>query len=896
MTRLSTAGTGIRAGQRVDPPDRHGMAVLVSKLTPPEPAHATLARPRLVTLLARYAERSSVTLLSGPAGSGKTVLAASWRQSRGAARPIGWVTLDEYDDDPAIFWSYLLKAAAAAGVQLSDTPDLVPGEPPPGWLVPGLAADIAASPQPVVLVLDNADHITDRSIVAGLDLLVRNAGTRIRLVMCGRADPVLPLHRYRLAGTLAEIRTEELAFTPEETTELLAALGAPVGPEVAEALCRETRGWAVGLRLAAAPLKQGVPPEELFTSLARDDGSVAQYLFAEVLAHQPASVRRVLQRASVTSELWPDLVDRLCGRPNARRVFAALAHANAFVEASPGVPGGFRIHPLFQEMLQAQLAYDHPGELARLHRLCAEWYSEQGRSLAALGHAVAADDWSLVGRLLVDDLWVPRLLAHGTDPVPGGLRAMPADVRGPEAAVIRIVAAVTGGRRPAAADVAAAGAARDEGDRLALRVSAGLAALTAGAGTEEDPSTSLSAVDDVAALVAQLPDDEGEARRECAAVLGHLRGLAVTRTDAPTGQLLTALRSAATAAQGAGAHRLRARAIGNLALVEAVTGHLTRAAQLAAEAETFAAEEGVADGGRDPVPALALAWVHLRRYALVEAREWLGRVRERAPSAGSRAVATEALHAVLQGQQFRLRHEYDAAEQLVRPYVEAPHLPRWVAEQVVTEMVRLAVARGHVTDGLELLRRTDADEPWRLRLRATVGLLTGEPGPDLVPEAGPGASPAEAVETSLIRACQQLEAGHLTGAADELGAALDLARPELLRWPFIDTPPQARRLLRTHPRLQAPSAWLNPSSGAQPRAGRVGAPAADATTQVLQELSEREMEVLRYLAEMLSTAEIAATMFISVNTVRTHIRSILRKLSVSRRNQAVRRARERGLL
>jgi LuxR family maltose regulon positive regulatory protein len=161
-----------------------------------------------------------------------------------------------------------------------------------------------------------------------------------------------------------------------------------------------------------------------------------------------------------------------------------------------------------------------------------------------------------------------------------------------------------------------------------------------------------------------------------------------------------------------------------------------------------------------------------------------------------------------------------------------------------------------------------------------------------------GASPMEAVEVAVIRACQLLEAGRVPAAAEALAAALELARPELLRWPFVDTPPQARGLLRTHPTLKASGAWLNPASGSHPHAGRpaAGIPAGPEGPQVVQDLSDREMEVLRYLAEMLSTAEIAATMFISVNTVRTHIRSILRKLAVSRRNQAVRRARERGLL
>jgi LuxR family maltose regulon positive regulatory protein len=291
-----------------------------------------------------------------------------------------------------------------------------------------------------------------------------------------------------------------------------------------------------------------------------------------------------------------------------------------------------------------------------------------------------------------------------------------------------------------------------------------------------------------------------------------------------------------------------------------------------------------------------MAWVHLRRYALSEAREWLGRVRERAPVDGSRAVGLGALQAVLQAQQFRLRHEYGAAELVLRPHRDEVHLPRWIAEQVLTETVRLAVARGQVDDGLRILGDGDRDEPWRERLRAAVGLFTGEATAELPAGAGSSETLSAEVESSVIRACQLLGSGQVPSAVDELARALEVARPELLRWPFIDTPPQARRLLRTQPRLLEPGAWLNPSSGARPGPRRTIAPADSEDQPVLQELSEREMEVLRHLAEMLSTAEIAATMFISVNTVRTHIRSILRKLSVSRRNQAVRRARERGLL
>ncbi|MGY1605418.1 LuxR C-terminal-related transcriptional regulator [Geodermatophilus sp. SYSU D00815] len=890
MTRLSAREEPVR---EIAETWRGGPALLASKLEPADLAHATVPRERLLGVLSRAVQRTSLTLLSGPAGSGKTVLAASWLRAGGVGWPAGWITLDEYDDDPATFWSYVVRALADAGVPLFRTPDLVPGEPLPAWLVPQLAADLAAASQPVVLVLDDADHLTDRSIAAGLDLLLQHAGGRLRLVICGRADPPLPLHRYRLAGTLSEVRGDQLAFTAEETRELLAAMGVPVSPAVARALCAETQGWAVGLRLAAAPLKQGVPAEHLVTSLARDDGSVAQYLFAEVLARQPAGVRRFLLRTSVTDELTPDLVDRLGGRPNARRILTGLAHANAFVEQSAEAPGGFRIHPLFREMLQAQLAYERPGEVARLHRACAAAYAEAGRSAEAVEHAMAAEDWAFVVHLLVDDLQVTRVLAHGGDPALRGLQALPAAFPGPEAAVIRTATALAAGRTPRPADLRAAAAARDGGDRPALRVSAALTCLLAQDGGDTDPAAVVARADAAAALVALLPDPDRRERRECLALISGQRAFAALRTDAAAEEVLAGLRAAAAAAATASARQLRGRAVAHVALLEALQGHLERAAHLAAEADALAAEEGRDEPDREPAAATALAWVHLRRYSLVEAREWLGRARARRPDPG--AVVLDPLLAVLQCQLLRLRHEYDPAAACLEPHLRGARLPRWVAEQVVTEVVRLAVARGHVREGLRILADAGGDEPWGRRLRATVELLSGEAAGEPAPEDRSGPL-AAVVDSLVVRACQLMEAGRAPAAAEELADALDLARPELLRWPFLDTPPQVRVLLRSHPRLHGLGEWLNPAVTGGAARTRGADRARQETPDVVQELSERELEVLRHLAEMLSTAEIAATMFISVNTVRTHIRSILRKLAVTRRNQAVRRARERGIL
>src|SRR5205085_2500412 len=166
---------------------------------------------------------------------------------------------------------------------------------------------------------------------------------------------------------------------------------------------------------------------------------------------------------------WPELVDLLAGASTGRRILAGLAHNNAFVEEFPSAPGGFRIHPLFREMLQGQLAYDHPDEVAALHRVCMDWYAGQGRAPEAVGHAILAGEWAFVTRLFIDDLLVTRLLAHGSDPALRGLHGLPVGLTGPEAAVIRTAVALAAGLRPAPVDLAVTAAtARDEDARDTL--------------------------------------------------------------------------------------------------------------------------------------------------------------------------------------------------------------------------------------------------------------------------------------------------------------------------------------------------------------------------------------------------------------------------------------------
>ncbi|MBX6356736.1 MAG: helix-turn-helix transcriptional regulator, partial [Micromonosporaceae bacterium] len=417
--------------------------LLTAKLAVPAPPPELVERPRLYARL-DDGVRGPVTLLGAPAGWGKTVLLSSWLGAGGGhGYPVAWLSL-EPGDGGEDFWRYVHAALTSCGVRLDGVAETAGPQP----------AALARLPTPVVLVLDDLDRVTDDRTLEGLAFLLRHAAGRLRLVAAARADPALPLHRWRLRGELTELSAGELAFTVPETAELLARHGVDRPTAYAAQLHTRTEGWPAGARLAALAMRQLGNPAWFLPRFSGDDERVAGYLRGEVLAGQPAPVREVLLGTAVLGQVSAGLVEALTGRADGEGILADLERSRAFVSRLAAWPGWHRYHRLFGELLRAELRQHAPERIPQLHRSASDWLAAHGRPLDALRHALAAGDRDRATGLLAR-CW-PEMLGHGHDePLPVPAAAAPVDaLRGdPELALAYAVDRLDRGDLDAADDM-----------------------------------------------------------------------------------------------------------------------------------------------------------------------------------------------------------------------------------------------------------------------------------------------------------------------------------------------------------------------------------------------------------------------------------------------------------
>jgi LuxR family maltose regulon positive regulatory protein len=884
--------------------------ILASKITVPGVPDWAVPRPRITKLIAEGTRWRPLTVVTGPPGAGKTMALALWAAAD--AGRVAWVSLDDYDNQPGVFWAYVTAALRRSGAAVPRTPSTAPrGRAADHAFLLRLASALAAHDPPVTLVIDDLHVLTEPEVRGELDFMLRNVGPALRVVISARADPLLPLHRYRLAGELTEIRARDLEFSAAEAALLMAQHGCKLSAGSLECLTRRTEGWAAGLRLAAISMDSHPDPDQFVQELITEDSALTGYLVEEVLSTQPPEVREVLLSTSILEQVSAEAASELTGDERAGAILSAAAHANAFVQ--PAGDGWYRYQTLFAEVLRLKLRHEYPGRITGLHRRAARWYERNGSLTDAVRHATQAGDWPLAASMVIDGLAIGEIVD------PRGGRSLAAEFRGmphsdawtePQPYLVSAAAAVAAGQPESAA--AALDAAdrildgRPAGQEAAGRLAAAVIRLAAARRTGDLPAAA-AAASRAEALVSKVADGPGQPARH-----GRIRARMLADCGAVelwSGHLDEAARvldSAAAAAAAAGGEHERAGCLGQLALVEALRGRLRRAAKLATEAAAVAdeqqspAQHQASAQYQAPAAHAALAWVHLERGELREAR---GRLRQVDAALGVSPDRLVGAVACLTAAGVGLAEgRGDVAEQFVARARSGWSVPAWLEQRLSLAESRAYVAAGDSGAALAAAERAGRDAP----LAAAVALA------HTWAAAGDGANAQRVLAPALAAAGEAPERVRLQawlidarlsyGSGDEvrgrrsLASALRLAEREQLRLPFVMERGWIGPLLRRDPDLaRAHRRLFTPARRHDQPPARPGTlePAAVAA---VEPLTEREREVLRHVSGMLNTAEVASEMYISVNTVKSHLKSIYRKLAAAHRGEAVRRARQLELI
>src|SRR5262245_21344621 len=453
---MATYAAGQVAAPASRPAASTGIPILASKITVPGVPDWTVPRPRITKLIAEGARWYPLTVVTGPPGAGKTVALALWAASEGGR--VAWVSLDDYDNQPGVFWAYVAAALRRSGAAVPGTPSAAPrGRAADHAFLLRLAPALAAQDPPVTLVIDDLHLLTDPAVCGELDFLLRNVGPALRVVISARADPLLPLHRYRLADELTEIRADDLEFSAAEAALLMAQHGCTLPAGTLECLTRRTEGWAAGLRLAAISMGSHPDPARFVRELITEDSALTGYLVEEVLSTQPPEVREVLLSTSILDQVSAEAASELTGDERAGAILPAVACANAFVQ--PAGDGWYRYQTLFAEVLRLKLRHEYPGRITALHRRAARWYERNGSLTDAVRHAARAGDWPLAAGMVIDGLAIGEIIE------PRGGRSLAAEFlgmphsdawTGPQPYLVSAAAALAAGRPESAAAALAA--------------------------------------------------------------------------------------------------------------------------------------------------------------------------------------------------------------------------------------------------------------------------------------------------------------------------------------------------------------------------------------------------------------------------------------------------------
>lgn len=429
--------------------------LLATKLHVPAIGGQLVQRTALLDILSA-GRRHKLTLLSAPAGWGKTTVLAQWAVGTGEDQRSGWLSLDSSDNDPVWFWMYVVAALQkiSPGVGIRAVELLAMGADPVQVVLPTLLNDLDTIASPMVLILDDYHLVVSRAVHEQLAFFISRIPANLHLVLATRSDPMLPLARLRACGELAEVRTDDLRFGPIEAGHLLNdVFGLDLAHEDVELLHRRTEGWAAGLYLAALSLAGRADTPAFIRTFAGDNRHIVDYLMAEVLDGQPPELRRFLLRTSVLDRLSGPLCDAILQTSGSASVLEKIERENLFVVPLDTARHWYRYHQLFGELLRTELRRNEPDLVADLHRRAAAWFEAEGLIDEAVRHLVAGGDIARSADLIAAD-WADEFNGGGMSTVAALLNLLPEEtvLEDPRLSVARAWIALSVGQLDDAAE------------------------------------------------------------------------------------------------------------------------------------------------------------------------------------------------------------------------------------------------------------------------------------------------------------------------------------------------------------------------------------------------------------------------------------------------------------
>jgi LuxR family transcriptional regulator, maltose regulon positive regulatory protein len=896
--------------------------LLHTRLYPPS------LRPNLIRremLLARLelglAAGRQLTLVSAPAGYGKTSLVRAWLE--GINRPFSWLALDRSDNYPAQFLAYLVASLqridASIGVEIlagrntSAIDDLV--DP-----LEVLINDITAYGQPCVLVLDDYQVITDVAIQSGLAFLLDHLPVNLHLVVVTRQDPLLRLSIYRSRGMMTEIRLSDLRFTHAEVAAFLNdVMKLGLDGDQLESLALRTEGWAAGLQLASISLSERSSDDDTQADRRRstfiedftgDDRYVMDYLMDEVLSLESEGVQHFLLHTSILKQMNGALCSAVLVESmptsESQAILERLERSNQFIIPLDNHRQWYRYHHLFGDLLHSRLQTSHSELLPELHQRASRWYGQNGYTAEAIDHALLAEDFGralgLIESAAHTTIWssgdLPALLNWS--------RRLPEDAlsQRPRLAVYYARALFFSGQiQTAAAYLKSAERTlrgRDKADPAAAELLGGLHTNQATFAAMQGDIRQANEYLNLAVPLVSDQDLSGQGRLSHA--LGMVQYLSGQYTLAQ-GTLAEGLHQAVQAAN----RNLGLDLGGLLALVQIETGRLAAAQAICRQAlDAF-------DGGA-AAPAACAVYLAQARIALegndlqaVQAK--LEQARELALKAGWahilwRTYLLQAQYHAAIGDKTAMEQALWQCDQLSLQY----RIP-WIERLCAAHRARLALVTGDRTASdawADEYENQDADEVLPVFEELTLAQVYLAQGRTqsalhildlLVPSLQSGGAQRALVEAGVLRTLALWALPRLDEARAALVQAVSYAEHENLVMPFIDHRPALTSIVETMP-VEHRSPFLERALGMNapaPITAPLGSAASGIET-LIEPLSGRELEVLALIADGLSNPEIAARLYLSVNTLRAHTTHIYHKLDVHNRVQAVSRARQLGLL